>query len=980
MSTDKPDRNYDTRDLNKVFAIGSIVLFITVLAMVADDYMRQWKDVQRRFHSEEARRTKREIGEAERAMKSAEMTKVRSDLDKAEQDLTKNQESYENAKNELDRISADFYGRDLDYRFAKATYDSKKYDTEVEIDHLRKANKHEKIRTLQEELDRAKSKMDETKRAYDAAEEKQKQAKAELARLAGKAEELRERISKMAVARDRLQKKLGSVSPGFVNWLINAPMLDFMAPTLTIQQVVLPKLRHDINFMEIPRVDRCMTCHTVIDKPGYEKGVQPFRTHPNLQLYVDPASRHPMESFGCTACHAGRDRGTSFTSASHTPDSPEQRKQWQEKHGWQEMHFWETPMRSRSHFYAGCLQCHMNQAAIAGAGPTYIENKSVKPTGAGVFQTTPGIDNLNRGLRMVEVSGCTGCHLIKGLEHLRKLGPDLTHIISKTDPKWAFRWIRSPRTFRSAARMPTFFGQTNQTEGPIGDRPAGADLNDAEIDAIVTFLWDKSEPIKYENLPGTSNPGRGKDLVHSIGCLGCHTDDPNEKFPGRTHPRAFGPNLGGLGSKTSQTWLFNWLKNPKHYWKDTYMPSLRLTDQEALDISAYLSSSRNSEFDKIQVPTIKKETLDWLAREYLSARMSVAAAEARIRSMTERDKKLYLGEKMINKYGCFGCHAIKGFENAQSIGTELTEEGSKPVVRLDFGLEEDAVEHSLPAWVAAKLQNPRRFDRGKIKTWDEKLKMPNFYFNEDEITSLVTLIQGLSESRMDVDMRRNLAAEETFIEKGRRIVRGHNCIACHITNKEGGAIRGTIQDPGFFPPILDGEGEKVIPLWLFNFIKGPTTIRPWLNVRMPTFSLDDHETATLSKMFAYADKAEYPFESEYFKLEPPSPAFAAAGSRLFTDFKCLQCHIAGSGKPEREAADLAPNLSLARARLRPNWIEKWLKDPQALQAGTRMPGYFPDMKSPDKTTLGGDSVQQIRALKYHVLSLAGRGTPAVTGN
>ena len=48
MAVDKPDRNYDVRNLNKVFAIGSIVLTITVLLMIIDDYVRPWKDFQRR--------------------------------------------------------------------------------------------------------------------------------------------------------------------------------------------------------------------------------------------------------------------------------------------------------------------------------------------------------------------------------------------------------------------------------------------------------------------------------------------------------------------------------------------------------------------------------------------------------------------------------------------------------------------------------------------------------------------------------------------------------------------------------------------------------------------------------------------------------------------------------------------------------------------------------------------------------------------
>ena len=966
MADERPDRNYDVRDLNRVFAIGSLVLLVVTLLMVADDYSRQWKDVQRRFHSQEASRTRREIQEAERALQSGEMKRLQGEMKTAETELGRHRDAYDKATKKLSKIEADLYGKDLDFRFAKATFDSKKYETEQEIAELRKEKKDKEAEAKQAELDAVQKKMDVAKLALEKVTTEQTAAKAEVAALAGKIDELQTRMTKVQATRDRLKKRLETVDSSFATWLVNAPMLDFMAPTLQIQQVVLPKLRHDINFMEIPRVDRCQTCHTVIDKPGYDKPTdrQPFRTHPNLSVYVEQSSKHPIDRFGCTACHGGRDRGTSFANTAHTPDNPKQQKEWEERYGWEKMKYWDTPMRSRTHFYAGCYQCHNQQVNIPEAGP------------------------LNHGVRIVEVSGCYGCHAIKGFEKMRKAGPDLSHIASKTDEKWAFRWIRNPRSFRTGARMPTFFGQDNQKDLPKGDRPAASDLNDAEIEAIITYVWDKATPIKYDPVSG-GNPAKGKELFDSIGCRACHTDDAGEKFANRSYPRAFGPNLAGLGSKTSQAWVFRWLKDPKHYWKETNMPNLRLSDQEALDLSAYLAGKRNESFEKIPLPTVSDKTRDWLTREYLSARLSQAETDAKMRTMDVRAKKLYLGEKMINKYGCFGCHLIKGFENTQPIGTELTEEGSKPVERLDFGLKEDVIPHNLPAWVSAKLENPRQFDEGKIKTWDEKLKMPNFYFTPEENAQIVTVIQALSKARMDVDMRRTLSADEAFIEEGRRVVRDHNCIGCHTFERDKAkttalgeaAIRSTIQDVGYWPPMLAGEGEKVIPLWLFNFVKSPSTIRPWLTVRMPTFGLNDHDTVAISRMFAHADKAEYPFESDYFKLEPAAPEITTGGAKLFTEFKCLQCHVAGAGKPERDAADLAPNLSLARARLRPLWIEKWLKNPEALQPGTRMPGFFPDMKSPDKETLGGDAATQIRALRYHVLGLAGKGVPAVsTGN
>ncbi|GIT40959.1 MAG: hypothetical protein Ct9H300mP9_8090 [Candidatus Neomarinimicrobiota bacterium] len=43
-----------------------------------------------------------------------------------------------------------------------------------------------------------------------------------------------------------------------------------------------------------------------------------------------------------------------------------------------------------------------------------------------------------------------------------------------------------------------------------------------------------------------------------------------------------------MGSKVSAEWLFNWLKQPHDYMASTRMPNLRLSDQEAKDLTAYL--------------------------------------------------------------------------------------------------------------------------------------------------------------------------------------------------------------------------------------------------------------------------------------------------------------------------------------------------------------------------------------------------------
>ena len=68
-----------------------------------------------------------------------------------------------------------------------------------------------------------------------------------------------------------------------------------MAPTIKVQQIILPNVVDDVNFIRVPKMDRCQTCHLAIDKKGYEKYPQPFTTHPKLEMYLGGNSPHPID-------------------------------------------------------------------------------------------------------------------------------------------------------------------------------------------------------------------------------------------------------------------------------------------------------------------------------------------------------------------------------------------------------------------------------------------------------------------------------------------------------------------------------------------------------------------------------------------------------------------------------------------------------------------------------------------------------------
>ncbi|MGE5849138.1 MAG: hypothetical protein ACM362_03285, partial [Candidatus Methylomirabilota bacterium] len=84
---------------------------------------------------------------------------------------------------------------------------------------------------------------------------------------------------------------------------------------------------------------------------------------------------------------------------------------------------------------------------------------------------------------------------------------------------------------------------------------------------------------------------------------------------------------------------------------------------------------------------------------------------------------------------------------------------------------------------------------------------------------------------------------------------------------------------------------------------------------------------------------------------------------------CSSCHLGGDREPEGKPEELAPDLRLVSRRLQPQWILRWLVDPQRLLPGTKMPSYFSDADSGPQDILDGDEMRQILAIRDHLLAI-----------
>ncbi len=933
---------YNVDFLNVVFAASSLFLFLSAVWMVWDDYNREWKNFQRRFANLEYEVTRQSLQKAVRDVDKNKLAQLQAQEAAARKNVSANQAKVDELQAKQKEVEARLFRATADFQYMKATYDQDRYDFEAS-----RANGDPSAAKKQQLVQEEARRMEELNLAREKTEAEKADIQKQLGQYTGQVATLAKQLDELQAEQTRLNKRLAVIAPSLVkDYFRNAPLLDFMAPTIKVQQIILPNVVDDVNFIRVPKMDRCQTCHLAIDKKGYENRPQPFKTHPNLELFLGGSSAHPIDRVGCTVCHEGMGQSISFRDAAHAPADEKQKEEWEKTYHWEQPHLWDYPMLPTKMTEASCAKCHRQNVYI------------------------PNAPNLDIAYATYERAGCYACHKTKGFDtNIRKPGPILTKIDSKLSADWVKTWIRNPRAVKPTTWMPRFWYNSNNSS------PEDAVRNEVEINAIVTYLFANAEPHEFAvKNPAHGDAKNGEQIVKSIGCQGCHVVGEGKRSeigPRRT----FGQPLENVGNKTSYEWIYNWVRDPKHYSPATYMPNLRLTDAQVADVATYLSGLKAAGGDAAKATPDAKAADDVLL-DYLKNVMPFEDAKAQLAKWNPQQKQVELGQRAINRYGCFSCHDIKGFEKAQPIGTDLSEEGSKLVTRLDFAFITDIPHTSKTAWFRTKLHEPRIFDKGRVLQPLEKLRMPNFDLSDDEVQRLLIAIMSFQREIQPPAALPVRTARYDYQVAGRTLVHRRNCVGCHVIEGDGGDFVKLVEDASLGPPMLTPEGARVQPDWLYAFLRGPITIRPWLNVRMPTFGLDDPSLNGVIRYFGAVSNTVGPFQTHEVRT---AAAVDANGKQLFEKLQCQKCHVLGAIPKDQPITTLAPDLRMVPDRLNPDWIVEWLKSPLTILPGTRMPVFWPDYPKSFYPELGGNADAQMRAIRDYLLTFRGGPSPKTNG-
>jgi mono/diheme cytochrome c family protein/plastocyanin/cytochrome c551/c552 len=310
------DTLWNIKRLNIVFAVTSIILVLTMLWSVLQDYDKSWRTPQKSGETWDAALTREKLRRTlppEEARKLAAFKELVARLDRAIQSGPP-QLNFDALSNEVDQTEKLYAGKHLlsprevqtlegvkaalrdkradlskvksyndrlariDSESATLTFKNNNLKSTVTVDEAsleraRTEGRKEDVREIEEKLAPGREKVGKNLAQLGEWKREQAQIKGERARATKEIDAFRKLVSKLGETEELLNKKLSALQPsgfGQLSAIIrDAPLMDFMNRAQNVRQVVLPDVMSDYSFVKTESTDRCMTCHINIDKKDY---------------------------------------------------------------------------------------------------------------------------------------------------------------------------------------------------------------------------------------------------------------------------------------------------------------------------------------------------------------------------------------------------------------------------------------------------------------------------------------------------------------------------------------------------------------------------------------------------------------------------------------------------------------------------------------------------------------------------------------
>jgi cytochrome c peroxidase len=595
------------KTLDVVFGVSCVLLLATTVWMFVQDYNRDFKAVQRTFRDVEAALAERKMASE---VPDLETFEAKQNAAKAARD------NYDDARASIrdrDRqLTAKMERAEAAYRDVKARFDAQASYVIIAVDEASKAEGAPRYDTYaarakseKDELERLQTKLNDARKVFDAAElEYKEQVRKVLDPAEKQVADTDADLKKVTGAFDRYAKLAAQKRWGFGDTFRKLPILDAFESPTKIKQIWLPDLTIDYSFKEVPRYDRCTTCHLGIDQADKDRATLTDLGDPAEKYRLDDRLRDAHQILAQRKA-AGEKLGFDPSSLPPAPTKP--------------------PAITTGHIALALLLCTVVLAFVLGfflrsavLGGSVLAAGLLISGGVGAWALS---SDDTGGVKMVRL---TPGQVVQYAVHPRLdlfVDSNSPHSMEKFGCTICHGGQGSATDFGLAAHTPTdahqqaeWIKQHGWEHSHFWDFPM---LSKRFVESsCVKCHHDMTDLIRHGVREEAPKLLRGYNLVKENGCFGCHEisglksgrrigpdlrlesspaldfltaaeqariKDDLSNPPGMM--RKVGPSLRRLAEKTNQEWTRQWVFSPRGFRPDTKMPhfyGLSTNSEEAL--------------------------------------------------------------------------------------------------------------------------------------------------------------------------------------------------------------------------------------------------------------------------------------------------------------------------------------------------------------------------------------------------------------
>lgn len=435
----------------------------------------------------------------------------------------------------------------------------------------------------------------------------------------------------------------------------------------------------------------------------------------------------------------------------------------------------------------------------------------------------------------------------------------------------------SRQTAESSSRMPAF-GLHRNDAAAISACLFEESQKPADVPEYDAWIEKQNKSRKKDNrLSMEPDIKAGERLFMSVGCLACHHVDQVAAPESSTARMYTGGDLSSVAGKRTPSAIKRLLADPSSINAAHRMPRPDLNPKEQQDLAAYLT------------------------------RLGADGSQGDVRAWGDTDR----GYGLLMKNRCAACHELP----------EAIAPATAPAPR-KIALS-DASD-----WTGGCLDGP-----------SPQKNRPGYSLSEEEAAAV----------------RAYILAREQLPEKtrGEQVMLEQNCLSCHdrdsrqgISQHVAGILKhfdsGAVDGAALVPPRLHSVGDKLHRDALKKAISSDAPrLRPWLDVRMPRYSLSGDEQNAIVDHLNREDRIPAQLRSgSSGQASTGDPVHQLAAGRLVTadGFGCQSCHqIGDTAAPKVDLKARGPNLAMLGERIRPTWFERWVQGPARIVPRMEMP-------------------------------------------